>query len=79
MPSLMSYLTGFGLASGVGAKAAIPVLMLGGLHYTEWFELSERFAWIASPPVMIVLAVGPLFGLTALFRLVPKNLRLKSQ
>jgi len=57
MQTLMSYLTGFGLASGAGAKAAIPVLLLGALHYTEWFELSERFAWIASPPVMIVLGV----------------------
>jgi len=57
MPSLMSLLTGFGLASGAGAKAFIPVLLLGGFHYTPYFELSERWLWIASPPVMVVLGV----------------------
>jgi hypothetical protein len=57
MPSIMSLLTGFGLASGAGAKAFIPVLLLGGFHYTPYFELSERWLWIASPPVMVVLGV----------------------
>lgn len=57
MQPLMSYLTAFGLAGGVGAKAFIPVLALGAFHYTEYFELSERWAWIASPPVMVALGV----------------------
>jgi len=51
----MTYLAGFGIATGVGAKAFIPILVLGGLHYTHYFELSERFLWIADPVVMIVL------------------------
>lgn len=57
MPSIMSLLTGFGLASGAGAKAFIPVLLLGAFHYTPYFELSERWLWIASPPVMVVLGM----------------------
>ncbi len=57
MGDLMSYLTGFGLAAGAGTKAFIPVVALGAFHYTEYFELSDRWAWIASPPVMIALAV----------------------
>lgn len=57
MGELMTYLTGFSLAAGTGAKAFIPVLALGGLHYTQYFELSDRFAWVASPPVLAVLAV----------------------
>lgn len=57
MQPLMSYLTAFGLAGGVGAKAFIPVLALGAFHYTDFFELSQRWAWIASPPVMVVLGV----------------------
>jgi hypothetical protein len=57
MTSLMTYLSGFGLASGAGAKAFIPVLLLGGLHYTPYFELSQRFRWIADPAVMVVLGV----------------------
>jgi len=57
METIMSYLTAFGLATGAGGKAAIPLLALGVFHYTPYFELSDRFAWIASPVVMTVLAV----------------------
>ena len=57
MGSLMSIMTGFGLAGGAGAKAFIPLLLIGGFHYTPYFELGERFAWIASPQVMVVLGV----------------------
>jgi len=53
----MTYLAGFGLASAAGAKAFIPVLLLGGLHYTKYVELSEGFRWIADPAVMVVLGV----------------------
>jgi len=57
MGQLMSWMTGFGLAAGAGGKAFIPLLVLGAFHYTPYFELSERFAWIASPAVMITLGV----------------------
>lgn len=57
MTTLMSYLAGFGLATGVGAKAFIPVLMLGGFHHTPYFELSPRWSWIADPVVMVILGV----------------------
>jgi len=57
MTEIMTYLSAFGLASGAGAKAFIPILMLGGLHYTRYFELSDRFLWIADPAVMTILAV----------------------
>lgn len=55
MPTLMSTLTAFGLAGGAGAKAFIPVLALGVFHHTSYFELSERWRWIADPVVMAVL------------------------
>lgn len=57
MGSIMAILSAFGLAGGAGAKAFIPLLLLGGFHYTPYFELTGRFAWIASPQVMVVLAV----------------------
>ena len=57
MTTLMSYLAGFGLATGVGAKAFIPVLILGGFHHMPYFELSPRWSWIADPLVMGILAV----------------------
>ena len=50
-------MSAFGLAGGAGAKAFIPLLLLGGFHYTPYFELGERFAWIASPQVLVVLGV----------------------
>ena len=57
MGSLVQYLTGFGLASGAGGKACIPVLLLGAFHYTPYFKLSDKFVWIASPEVMVVLGI----------------------
>lgn len=57
MESLMTYMAAFGIAAGAGAKAFIPVLALGAFSYTPYFELSQRFAWIADPVVMAVLAL----------------------
>ncbi len=57
MTTLMTYMSAFGLASGAGAKACIPILALGAFHYTPYFELSGRFLWIADPAVMVVLGV----------------------
>jgi hypothetical protein len=56
METLMSYMAAFGLAAGAGAKAFIPILALGAFSYTPYFDLSTRFAWIADPMVMAVLA-----------------------
>ncbi len=57
MATIMTYLSAFGLAAGAGAKAFVPLLVLAGFHYTDYFELSERFRWIAHPMVIAVLAV----------------------
>ncbi len=57
METLMTYMAAFGLATGAGAKAFIPILALGAFHYTPYFELSGRFAWIADPLVMGIIAV----------------------
>jgi hypothetical protein len=55
METLMTYMAAFGLATGAGAKAFIPILALGAFHYTPYFDLSDRFLWIADPVVMAVL------------------------
>jgi hypothetical protein len=57
MESLMTYMAAFGISAGAGAKAFIPILALGAFSYTSYFELSQRFLWIADPVVMAVLAV----------------------
>jgi hypothetical protein len=53
----MTYMTAFGLAAGAGAKAFIPILGLGAFSYTPYFELGDRYEWIADPLVMVVLGV----------------------
>jgi len=55
--NLMTIMSAFGIASGAGAKAFIPMLALGGFHYTPYFELGDNFRWIADPVVMAVIAV----------------------
>jgi hypothetical protein len=57
METLMTYMAAFGLATGAGAKAFIPILALGAFHYTPYFDLAPRFAWIADPMVMVILGV----------------------
>jgi hypothetical protein len=57
METLTTYMAAFGLATGAGAKAFIPILALGGFHYTPYFELSPRFQWISDPLVMTILGV----------------------
>jgi len=57
METLMTYMAAFGLATGAGAKAFIPILALGAFSYTPYFELTGRFAWIADPMVMGILGV----------------------
>lgn len=57
METLMTYMAAFGLATGAGAKAFVPILALGAFSYTPYFELTGRFAWIADPMVMGVLGV----------------------
>lgn len=55
METIVSYLTAFGLATGAGTKATIPVIVLGLFHHTSYFELSPSWEWIGSPPVLAVL------------------------
>lgn len=55
--NVMSLLTAFGLAAGAGAKAFVPVLLIGMFHYTPWFDLSAEYAWIGHPVVIGILMV----------------------
>jgi hypothetical protein len=65
LENIVSYLTAFGLATGAGTKATIPVIALGLFHHTPYFELSPQWAWLASPPVLAVLIVMLLVELYA--------------
>jgi hypothetical protein len=54
---LVSVLTSFGLGAAAGQRAIVPMLVVGLLHNTSFFELSEAWAWLGSPAVLLVLAV----------------------
>jgi len=62
---IMSYIVGFGLAAGAGGRALLVVLGLGLFHYTEYFELTDPYLWIASPPVLAVVGVLALVEILA--------------
>ena len=50
---------------GAGGRAALVVLGLGLFHYTEYFQLSDPYLWIASPPVLAVVGVLALVEILA--------------
>jgi hypothetical protein len=62
---IMSYIVGFGLAAGAGGRALLVVFGLGLFHYTEYFELSDPYLWLAAPPVLAVVGVLALVEILA--------------
>jgi uncharacterized membrane protein len=54
---LLSILTSFGLGAAAGQRAIVPMLVVGLLHNTSFFDLGESWAWLGSPSVLVVLAV----------------------
>lgn len=48
-------LTAIGIGLASGQRGALTVLAIGGAHYTPWFELGERWLWLASPPVLVIV------------------------
>ena len=56
-------LTGAGLAGAAGHRAFIPPLVMGIAHRMgagdpqPWFQLSEKFLWLADPKVIAILGV----------------------
>lgn len=52
-----SLMVSLGLGAASGHRAAIAALVVGAMHYTEWFELGPQWTWLASPPVLGILAV----------------------
>jgi hypothetical protein len=57
MSDITSIFTTFGIGFAAGYRAAIPALLLGVVHHTQYFELAERWQWLASPAVISILAV----------------------
>lgn len=54
---VFSILTSFGLGAAAGQRALVPLLVVGLLHHTAWFDLSHGWAWLGSPAVLGVVGV----------------------
>ncbi|TVR05164.1 MAG: DUF4126 family protein [Deltaproteobacteria bacterium] len=54
---LMTILAAAGLGGAAGQRALLPALLLGLFHHTPWFALGESWTWLASPAVLVVLAL----------------------
>ena len=62
---LMTIFAASGLSVAAGQRAMLAAFALGAVHHTEYFELSSRFLWLASTPVLVVLGVLALIELLA--------------
>ena len=61
MNIMFSMLIGLGLSATCGFRVFVPPLVIGLAAYTGNLELSEGFGWLASPQVMIALAIASAF------------------
>ena len=57
MPALMAGIT---LSAASGLRVFLPLLAVGLAGRAEWLQLEESFAWLASEPVLLVLAIAAL-------------------
>lgn len=62
---LATIIASFGIGFASGSRAAIPALGIGLAHHTPYFELSEKWLWLASPAVISILAVVALAEVVA--------------
>ena len=62
---LMTIFAASGLSVAAGQRAMLAAFALGAVHHTAYFDLSPRFLWLASTPVLVVLGVLALIELLA--------------
>jgi len=60
LDTLLSICLGLGLAAACGFRIFVPLLVMSIASFTGHLELSGQFAWIASLPAVITLAVATL-------------------
>lgn len=57
MGSIVGFLSAFGLSTAAGLNAYIPLLVVGLLTQMGWIHLQEPYSLIASPIILVVIAV----------------------
>jgi hypothetical protein len=63
----VSIALGVGLAAATGLRLFLPMLVVSAAAYTGHLPLSENFAWLATPPALILLSVAALVEILAYY------------
>lgn len=58
LATLLSIALGIGLAAAVGLRVFLPLLVMGVAAASGHLELAPSFAWLASTPALVMLAVA---------------------
>jgi hypothetical protein len=63
----VSVALGVGLAAATGLRVFLPLLVASVAAYTGHLPLAESFAWLATPPALILLSVATLVEILAYY------------
>ena len=63
----LSIALGVGLAAATGLRLFLPMLVVSVAAYTGHLPLSDNFAWLATPPALILLSVAALAEILAYY------------
>ncbi len=63
----LSVALGVGLAAAVGFRVFLPMLVMSVAAYSGHLHLSEGFAWLATAPALLTLAVAALLEVIAYY------------
>lgn len=72
--TLSALLAGISLSAAAGLRVFLPVLALGLAARFGVLELGEEFAWLASDPVLLVVAIAALMEIGAYYVPLVDNL-----
>jgi hypothetical protein len=63
----LSIALGIGLAAATGLRLFLPMLVMSAAAYTGHLPLSDSFAWLGTPPALILLGVATIAEILAYY------------
>src|SRR5215471_21158587 len=63
----LSVVLGIGLAAATGFRVFLPMLVMSGAAYTGHLQLDNSFAWLATPPALMMLGVAAVAEILAYY------------
>jgi hypothetical protein len=64
---VLSVALGIGLAAATGLRLFLPMLIVSVAAYSGYLPLGDNFAWLGTPPAVILLAVAALVEILAYY------------